>query len=142
MGAHPSRQVDTPGQDGGCRSQGARIVGVSSDKEECWFAVRCVFASGWPPGQLTPVYEERITLWHAASVEEAIERAEVEALEYAGSIEESPDSYLGIAQSYQLVDGPADGAEVFSLMRSSPLEPGEYLDTFFDTGTERQRIME
>jgi hypothetical protein len=88
------------------------------------------------------VYEERITLWLAASAEEAIERAEVEALEYAGSIEESPGTYLGIAQSYRLVDAPADGAEVFSLMRSSTLEPGEYVDAFFDTGTERQETVE
>jgi hypothetical protein len=121
---------------------GARIVGVSSDKDECWFAVRCVFASGWPPDRPTPVYEERITLWLAASAEEAIERAEVEALEYAGTIEESSDSYLGIAQSYRLVDAPANGAEVFSLMRSSALAPDEYLDTFFDTGTERQKTVE
>ncbi|HEY3562412.1 MAG TPA: hypothetical protein VGL05_33330 [Kribbella sp.] len=115
---------------------------MSSDNDKCWFAVRCVFAKGWPPHRPTPVYEERITLWLAASAEEAIERAEAEALEYAGSIEESPDSYLGIAQSYRLFDAPADGAEVFSLMRSSALEPDEYLDTFFDTGTERQKIVE
>ena len=85
---------------------GARIISVSSDKDACWFAVRCVFASGWPPDRSTPVYEERITLWLATSAEEAIERAEVEAIEYAGAIEESPDTYLGIAQSYRLADTP------------------------------------
>ncbi|TDW71097.1 hypothetical protein [Kribbella pratensis] len=115
---------------------------MSSDKDACWFAVRCVFASGWPPDRSTPLYEERITLWLAASAEEAIERAEVEAIEYAGAIEESPDTYLGIAQSYRLADTPGDGAEVFSLMRSSVLEPDEYLDAFFDTGTERQKTVE
>jgi len=88
------------------------------------------------------VYEERITLWLAASAEEAIERAEVEAIEYAGAIEESPDTYLGIAQSYRLADTPGDGAEAFSLMRSSVLETDEYLDAFFDTGTERQKTVE
>jgi hypothetical protein len=31
---------------------------------------------------------------------------------------------------------------VFSLMRSSTLEPGEYVDAFFDTGTERQETVE
>jgi len=30
------------------------------------------------------------------------------------------------------------GAEVFSLLRESDLEPDAYLDAFFDTGTERQ----
>lgn len=115
---------------------------MSSDDEEGWYAVRCVFASGWPPGQATPVYEERITLWFAASAEEAIERAEVEAREYAGAIDESQDEYLGLAQSYRLFDTPADGAEVFSLMRTSTLEPDKYLRTFFNTGTERQQSVE
>ena len=30
------------------------------------------------------------------------------------------------------------GAELFSLLRESDLEPKEYLDAFFDTGDERQ----
>jgi hypothetical protein len=34
---------------------------------------------------------------------------------------------------------PVDGAEVFSLMRDSQLAPAEYLDAFFDTGSERQQ---
>ncbi|MGH2943305.1 MAG: hypothetical protein ACRDLN_11105 [Solirubrobacteraceae bacterium] len=32
----------------------------------------------------------------------------------------------------------AHGAEVFSLMRDSVLEPADYVDRFFDTGDERQ----
>jgi hypothetical protein len=36
---------------------------------------------------------------------------------------------------------PADGAEIFSLMRDSDLAPEDYLDSFFDTGTEGQRTM-
>ncbi|TDD57412.1 hypothetical protein E1263_23870 [Kribbella antibiotica] len=115
---------------------------MSSDEELCWYAVRCVFATGWPLDRAMPVYEERITLWRASSAEEAIERAEAEALVYACSVEESPDTYLGIAQSYRLVEGPGDGAEVFSLMRNSTLEPDKYLDTFFDTGAERQKTVE
>ncbi|MCL1897985.1 MAG: hypothetical protein FWG16_04105 [Micrococcales bacterium] len=46
--------------------------------------------------------------------------------------------YLDFAQAYMLVDHPEDGAEVFSLMRLSTLEPDHYLTQFFDTGTERQ----
>lgn len=117
----------------------ATITAVSSDNTS-WFAVRCVFATGWlPRDEATPIYEERITLWRASSAEEAIERAEIEALEYAGGIDESPDTYLGLAQSYRLVDPPGDGAEVFSLMRESSLAPDDYLGAFFSTGTERQQ---
>jgi hypothetical protein len=102
-----------------------------------WFAVRCVFATGWPPEARGETYEERITLWQADSAEEAISRAEAEAEGYAAVILDSPDTYLGLAQSYHLFDGPGDGAEVFSLMRRSQLGADDYLLTFFATGTER-----
>ena len=103
-----------------------------------WFAVRCVFRQGWPP-DAQGAYEERITLWQAVSAEAAIERAEREALEYAAAIDDAPDEYLGLAQAYQLFDAPEDGAEVFSLIRDSPLSPDDYLSAHFDTGTEHQR---
>jgi hypothetical protein len=55
-------------------------------------------------------------------------------------IEEAPSEYLGLAQSYALLDAPDRvGAEVFSLLRTSPLEPDDYLDAFFDTGHEHQQ---
>ena len=111
--------------------------------EPSWYAVRCVFRSAWTQTTegVTPeeqLYEERITLWQATSLEEAIALAEAEALEYAGEM----DEYLEIAQAYQLYDEPGHGVEVFSLMRTSRLEPDEYLDTFFDTGDERQQVLE
>ena len=101
-----------------------------------WYSVRCVFAVGCRSEAVGETYEERITLWRASSAEEAIARAEAEALEYATVIEGF--TYLGLAQSYQLADDVGDGAEVFSLMRDSELEPKEYLDVFFDVGTEHQ----
>lgn len=108
-----------------------------------WYAVRCVFRSAWTVAEHadTPeeqLYEERITLWQATSLEEAIALAEAEAIEYAGD----EDEYLEIAQAYQLYDAPTHGAEIFSLMRSSVLDPDAYLDTFFDTGHERQQVVE
>lgn len=109
-----------------------------ADIEASWYGVRCIFAVGWPPEARGKTYEERITLWRAASAEEAIERAEAEAEEYAATIEESPSEYLGLAQAYRLDDEPGDGAEIFSLMRESSLAPGKYLDKFFATGAERQ----
>jgi hypothetical protein len=111
---------------------------VSDAADISWYSVRCVFAVGWPPEAIGETYEERITIWRASSAEEAIERAEAEALQYAAAIGDSPSTYIGLAQSFRLSDELADGAEVFSLMRDSKLEPEEYLDTFFDVGTERQ----
>lgn len=100
-----------------------------------WIAVRCIFRTTWEGAQM---YEERLTLWKATDVERAIELAEREAATYA---EDSIDAeYVGLAQAYVLVDEPCEGAEVFSLIRASTLDPDAYVDRFFDTGTERQGV--
>ena len=97
-----------------------------------WYGVRCIFK--WRD---RPEYEERITVWRATSFEAAIERAETEANQYAANI---GFEYLGLAQAFELsVDQIEDGSEVFSLIRTSPLAPDEYVNRFFDTGSERQR---
>lgn len=97
-----------------------------------WFAVRCVFRDSTN----TTLYEERVTLWRADSFDEAIERAEAEAGEYAKCLSLR---YLRLAQAYRLSDLPGDGTEVFSLYRESDLDDKAYLDAFFDNGTECQR---
>ncbi|WP_427894622.1 DUF4288 domain-containing protein [Kribbella sp. GL6] len=105
-----------------------------------WYAVRCIFRFVDREASAATMYEERITLWRADSFDPAVERAEREAGEYASTIAGSPDAYVGLAQAYRFADVPADGAEVFSLVRDSNRKPGAYLDRFFDTGNERQRI--
>lgn len=103
-----------------------------------WFGVRCLF---WHDGDS---FEERITVWRAESLDHAIEQAEEEAREYCEGLD---CKYVGFAQAY----GPAvnrefddaeeitPGTEVFSLFRLSEFEPREYLDHFFDTGSEIQQ---
>jgi len=97
-----------------------------------WFAVRHVIENDGS-------FEERITLWEAASEDEAIACAEEEARAYVSALGD-PMKALGLFQSYRLSDPPGDGREVFSLIRRSPLASEEYLATFFDTGDEFQRI--
>jgi hypothetical protein len=110
-----------------------------------WFAVRCLFRCGWPPTDAADHsnrYEERITLWRAGNIDEAIAKAEAEAHVYADTIDEAPSQYLGLAQAYALFDNPdQDGAEVFSLIRDSHLDGNNYLDAFYDTGHEHQGFM-
>jgi hypothetical protein len=97
-----------------------------------WFSVRCVFRDAE-----RSLYEERITLWRADSFADAVASAEAEATEYASSLDME---YLGLAQVYRLADEPSQpGAEVFSLMRVSPMAADEYVQRFFATGDERQR---
>lgn len=85
------------------------------------------------------LYEERITAWNTDSLESAIDEAEKEAREYA----EEGSEVLDLFQGYWLFDTVGSipqGTEVFSLLRESDLEPSDYLDSFFDTGTERQGV--
>lgn len=121
----------------GLGAGGPRHDGPVADR---WFAVRCIFrlqGLGDLEGSDAKVYEERITIWRATSPDDAIAQAESEAAHYAEVL--PPIRYLGLAQSYEMVDPPEHGAEMFSLIRDSDLPDGEYLDAFFDTGTERQR---
>ncbi|GIF04732.1 hypothetical protein [Actinoplanes siamensis] len=106
------------------------------DMQGAWFSVRCLFRLD---AEAPATYEERITLWRASSPEEAVTLAETEAGEYAANV---AGEYLGLAQVYSLADEPGDGAELFSLLRDSRLQPAAYLDAFFDTGDERQGPIE
>ena len=110
------------------------IPGVNPEQDNRWYAVRSLFHH---PEGAESSYEERITLWQAADLDDALSRAAAEAAEYA---EFAGVTYLAeFAQSYALADAPPrDGAEVFSLTRNSALPPGPYVEQFFDTGRERQ----
>src|SRR4051794_20791772 len=101
-----------------------------------WFGVRCLFDLTERDASGSRRYEERVTVWAAATLDEAIARAEDDARDYAKDIE---GRYLGLAQAFAMSDQLTDGSEVFSLMRDSPLPPDDYLEHYFDSGSERQQ---
>ena len=70
-----------------------------------WYAVRCIFESNWPPPEAgeTQVYEERITIWKASSMDDAIALAEAEADEYAEAI---ADAQVGTSASPRRTPSP------------------------------------
>jgi hypothetical protein len=96
-----------------------------------WFGVRCLFR------HQNGLYEERIAVWPASSLDVAISAAE----EYAADLH---CDYLGFAQAYGPLEKsdvdaprvPSAGMEVFSLMRRSELAPAAYISHFFATGDE------
>jgi pentatricopeptide repeat protein len=104
-----------------------------------WFSVRSVYRfEGGAKGR--DVYEERVVLFKAEDFDAAIAKAEIEADGYVADLEDG--EVVPIFQCYAMVDEPGDGAEIFSLMRVNDLEPDTYIDHFFDTGEERQRLVE
>lgn len=106
--------------------------------EEPWFGVRTVIEHpDADPGSGDRWYEERVTVWRAASIDEALALAEAEARRTA---EATGCRSLDLTQAFAIAgEDLAPGTEVFSLIRGSRLGPGGYLDTFFDTGAELQR---
>lgn len=104
--------------------------------DEPWYGAKCVFLHSEIescPGQ---VYEERVILLRAGSLDEAVSRAEALADEYARDV--GGCSYTGFVNVFHIFDeNIGDGAEVYSLMRTSDLSKDEYLNRFYDTGTER-----
>ena len=116
----------------------SKIEGMTQEGEFHWYSVRCVFATR-SSDDTDFIYEERITTWLAPSFEAAVAMAEEEAEEYTAFFERQ--TYVGLAQAFWMFDTPRHGAEVFSLMRDSALEPEEYLSTFFTTGAEHMGTM-
>jgi hypothetical protein len=104
--------------------------------DEPWYGAKCIFLHtriDSCPGQ---VYEERLILVRAESPDDAISRAEVLAKEYANDLEGC--SYTGFIDVFHIYDeNMGDGTEVYSIMRTSDLGKDEYLNRFYDTGTER-----
>lgn len=106
-----------------------------------WFAVECVFLI--EAGSVVPergqVYEERITLWHAANSDEALARAGVEAETFA---KENGYEWIDHLTAYELFDPPTDGSEVWSFMRDSWLTPKDYINRFIIKGDPHEQPFE
>ena len=87
------------------------------------------------------LYEERITVWRANDIDEAIDKSEKEVREYCKA--NGGMAYTGLCQAYWMFDSiEKDGVEVFSLLRESNLECDNYLDRFFSTEDEKQKRSE
>lgn len=97
-----------------------------------WFGARTLFLHKAFPGQ---TYEERINVIQAYSEDDALLKAEEIAKQYA---DESTE-FLNYTIVFEMFDDLGDKAEVFSLMRESDLAPEDYIDRYFDTGSERTR---
>jgi len=81
------------------------------------------------------VYEERIVLIGAHNADEAIKQAELEANNY--SKKEKTIVYLNFVNVFEIFDRKiSSGSEVYSIMRSEDLIDDEYIDRYYDTGTE------
>ncbi len=106
-----------------------------------WFAVKCLFSHPDRADDLNLfLYEERTTLWRAASFHEAFALAEAEAADYAI---DSACEFVRATDAFQLEgDIIGHGSEIWSLMRGSGMEPEMYAETFCATPRDRAGLLE
>ena len=96
-----------------------------------WFGAKTLYR--WPDraGREGYVYEERVVILRARDQDDAIARAEEEAARYVKAVDEGME-YMGSVNVYEMFDDVADGAEVFSLLRSTRLDPEAFLERYHD----------
>jgi hypothetical protein len=99
-----------------------------------WFSVKCLFIHrNLSKEAEKDLFEERIILTRAKNNSWAIKKAELEARHYA-KIENC--EYLRYCDCFKIENSVGDNSEIYSLMRSSALEPEDYISRFYDTGNE------
>lgn len=106
-----------------------------------WYGARTVYRlDGYQSeADSAHLYEERIVVVKASSFDAAIAQSEQEAASYAAT--ESGITYLGFVNVFKIVDDSiTNNTEVYSLVRESRLGSNDYLDRFFDTGSERTKV--
>ena len=109
-----------------------------------WYAAMCIFEhEDVPPletlaaTETATVYEERIVLLRANSFDAAIIAGEADAEDYA---KQTGSRYVGYIMTYHLFNEViGEGTEVYSLMRSSSLSVDEFLNHYYDDGTEHSQ---
>ncbi|MEU7021145.1 hypothetical protein ABZ990_10885 [Streptomyces sp. NPDC046203] len=98
---------------------------------KAWFSARTFYR--WPTWENQP-YEERVVLFRAWSLDEAVELAERESATYAG---ENGLDVLDLVQAYRISDDGDEevgaGTEVFSQLHALDLPAHEFLDRY-DSG--------
>ncbi|MGW1813774.1 hypothetical protein ACWCQM_09420 [Streptomyces sp. NPDC002125] len=109
-----------------------------SQEPKAWYGARTFYR--WLSWENRP-YEERVVLFRAASLDEAIELAGRESAEYA---EEGGFEVLDMVQAYRICDGDEEvgaGTEVFSALHALDLPANAFLDRY-DSGPAHTRIGE
>jgi len=95
-----------------------------------WYSAQCIFLhadKGHGPRQM---YEERIVVLRADSMESAIKVAAKEAEEYCRDLDGC--RYIGHVDVFAMYDDElGEGSEIFSRMQKSDLKPKEYLNLHF-----------
>lgn len=103
---------------------------------EPWYAVKCLFLhNDLKHRNGKNNFEERILLVKAKNFDDAIEKAEKEAIEYCEDLDDV--EYLNFCSAYHIAESRIlDLTEIYSLITTSDLDQIEYIKKYYDTGGE------
>jgi hypothetical protein len=104
--------------------------------EQHWYGVKCLIEHGEPSDQAgAHLYEERVVVFRATDFDQAIELAEREVTDYA---RQNDARYLGYCNAFKMDAAVIEkGTEVYSVMREVPLSPRDFIDRYYDDGTDK-----
>ncbi|MFE5947126.1 hypothetical protein [Streptomyces sp. NPDC056480] len=111
---------------------------MTKQEPKAWYGVRTFYR--WLTWEDRP-YEERVVLFRARSLDDAIALAERESAAYA---RESDFEVLDMVQAYRISDDDEQvgaGTEVFSQLHAVDLREDEFLDRY-DSGPAHTKIVE
>lgn len=98
-----------------------------------WYSARCLFVHEYVEGFTHNVYEERVVLLRADSEQDALNKGEADAREYALS---NPHTlFTGEIDVFILMDEVVvDKSELYSCMNESTLDKDAYIKRFYNRG--------
>lgn len=102
---------------------------MKKNKKE-WYGVKCIFSHPeLEKKENHNVFEERITICKARSLDKAVKKAEKEAKQYA---KDTGCHYTDVCDAYYMTDELGEGSEIYSFMIETKFNQEKYLDKFFD----------
>ena len=103
---------------------------------EEWYSVKIIFRhENLSDTKNTKIYEEKVIVLRAHSLEEAMNAGKKEGKRYSKLLGDV--KYVGYVAAYRLcVETIEEGTEVYSLMRKSKLSKRQFIDRYYDDGTE------
>ena len=103
-----------------------------------WYSAKCIFEhDGLAQGAEETVYEERVVLLRANSIDEALDLGEAEAREYADSIGNDSICYVGFISAFRANETEiTDRMEVYAMMRQTELSREAFITHYYADGYE------
>lgn len=100
---------------------------------EHWYTVKGLFRWYFKSDGKTHLYEERVVLFKATNFDEALNKAEIEAIEYCEEDKEANFMVENLNRftAHKILDKLDEGVELLSSRKESNLNKMEYIEKYY-----------